>query len=218
MTWLSGLQGCDELKDFIRHTQVSVIVSNTDGKILWANKAFTDWSGYTVAELVRWGWKQLSVPGDNLDEDISLSANWDAFAPIYSVRKQYHRKDREPVWGVMTAMRFPQSGEIKFCVCTWIPKDEESNETARVVQAIVRDNAQVLSKLTSSIEKLTQTSEEQLFIMTAANLAKKYPKMTWAVVVFVFGIFGLNNVLDVLRAVNIVPPAITHVDNSSTNP
>jgi hypothetical protein len=209
MTWIETLEGCDEIKDFLRHTTTCVIVSNPAGDILWANNAFLAWSGYSQNELKRYGWKQISVPGDDADADVNFVSEWDRFTPIHSIQKQYYRKNKEPVWGVLTAMRFPTSGDIRFCICTWVPATDEGSDTIGIVTNLVDHNVKTLKELQTSIEQYTSLSEEQRFIVTATELAKKYPKLTWAIIAFGFGLFGLNNFLEILKTAHIVPPSVT---------
>lgn len=209
MTWIEKLEGCDEIKDFMRHTSTCIIVSNPAGEILWANNAFLAWSGYSQAELRKYGWKQISVPGDDTDSDVEFVSNWDEFIPIHTIQKQYYRKNKEPVWGILTAIRFPISGDIRFCICTWVPATEAGSDTIGIVTNLVDRNVKTLRELQDSIDKFTTLSEEQRFIVTATELAKKYPKVTWAIIAFGFGLFGLNNALEILKTIHLVPPVVT---------
>jgi PAS domain-containing protein len=209
MSWIDDLDGCDEIKDFMRHTTTCVIVSNPAGAILWANNAFLAWSGYTQTELCRYGWKQISVPGEEEDADVIFVSKWDNFTPIHTIQKQYYRKNKEPVWGTLTAMRFPSSGDIQFCICTWMPASDAGSDTIGIVSNLVDHNVKILRELQDSIEQFTTLSQEQRFIVTATELAKKYPKVTWAIIAFGFGLFGLNNALEILKTIHVVPPVIT---------
>jgi PAS domain S-box-containing protein len=205
------------LKEFLQHTNVCIVVSNTKGDILWANKSFLSWSGYTLAELMKFGWRQLSVPGDDLDADMDTASNWNGFTPIYTVHKQYYRKNREPRWGHMTAMRFPLVGEVEFCLCTWIPKDDDGDEIARVVASLVKMNVAAITKLGDSIEKLTGLSDEQRFVMTATDIVKKYPKLAWGALLIFIGLFGVNNVVHLLQSAQVLPSPVV-IQQSSPNP
>jgi PAS domain-containing protein len=209
MTWLEHLDGCDEVKDFLRHTTTCVIVSNPKGEIMWANNAFLAWSGYNQSELKKNGWNRISVAADDEGPDIDFVSKWDEFAPIHSTQKQCYRKNKEPVWGTLTAMRFPTSGEIRFCICTWVPATDAGSDTIGIVTNLVDHNVKTLRELQTSIEQFTSLSQEQRFIVTATELAKKYPKLTWAIIAFGFGLFGLNNFLEILKTAHIVPPSVT---------
>jgi PAS domain-containing protein len=209
MTWIDKLEGCEDLKDFIKHTTTCVIVSNPVGDILWANNAFLHWSGYTLVELSRYGWKQISVPSEDPNADVHFVSEWDRFTPIHTIQKQYYRKNKEPVWGTLTAMRFPSSGDIQFCISTWIPTADTGSDAIGIVSNLVDHNVKTLRELRDSIEKYTSLSQEQRFIMTATELAKKYPKITWAIIALGFGLFGLNNFLEILKTAHLVPPTVT---------
>lgn len=221
MTWLDELSGCDSLKAFIRHTTICTVVSKPDGTILWANSAFTSWSGYSLTELQKYGWKQITVPGEDRDLDAMKCENWDAFTPIYSVQKQYYRKNQSAAWGTMTAMRFPPYGDIEFCVVTWVPHEDASQEAMSTALNAIDKAEKASTKLTDAFQSFTQLSEEQKFIMTAAQLAQKHPRITWAIITLGFGLFGLNNTLEILKTVRIVPPAVAveqHADKPINTP
>jgi len=103
MTWLENLQGCDNLKAFLQHTTVSILVSKIDGSILWANTAFLHWSGYTLTELQKYGWKQISVPGDEFHLGLIRACVFAAKAilPQESVCRLGHHDSHSisPLWG-----------------------------------------------------------------------------------------------------------------------
>jgi len=205
MTWLENLQGCDNLKAFLQHTTVSILVSKIDGSILWANTAFLNWSGYTLIELQKYGWKQISVPGDDFDQDVVKSTTWDSFVPVYSQQKQYYRKNQSPGRGTMTAIRFPPYGEIEFCIVTWIPREGlDAGSLEEIMQQMSASEA-AISEIATLVRSASAVSEEQKFVISAMSLAAKYPKITWAIVVSLLGLFGLNNALDILKTFQIVP-------------
>lgn len=208
MTWLQELEGCSELKAFLQHTQVCVIVSKPDGSILWTNNAFQEWSGYSSHELEKLGWKQITVPGDELRKDTDKTEQWETYSPIYSVQKQYYRKNRTPCWGTLTAMRFPPAGDIHFCVCTWVPHEEVTNAALDAALVAIDKSELAAKSLLESFNAYSQISTEQKFIMTAVQLAQKYPKIAWAIVVFGFALFGVNNALEILKTIHVVPPVV----------
>jgi PAS domain S-box-containing protein len=208
MTWLQQLEGCSELKAFLQHTQVCVIVSRPDGSILWANNAFEEWSGYDSSELVKLGWKQITVPGDELRKDSDRAEQWETYSPIYSIQKQYYRKNKTACWGTLTAMRFPPMGDISFCVCTWVPHEEVTNAALEAAMLAIGKAEKASKELYDSFTAYSQISTEQKFIMTAVQLAQKYPKIAWAIVVFGFALFGVNNALEILKTIHLVPPVV----------
>lgn len=208
MTWLQQLPGCDELKAFLRNSSICVIISKTDGSIVWTNRAFEEWSGYSGRELREMGWKQISVPGDALLDDEGKAQNWEEHTPQYTVQKQYYRKNRTACWGILTVMRFPPSGDVDFCICTWVPHEEASGPALDVALDAVQRAEESIRNIQKTVTSLTEVSTEQKFIMTAVQLAQKYPKVSWTILVIGFTLFGVNNVLEILKTVRIVPPVI----------
>jgi hypothetical protein len=106
-------------------------------------------------------------------------------------------------------MRFPPIGDIEFCVCTWIPHQETTNAALDTALAAIQKSEKATKELSDSFAAYSQISTEQRFIVTATELAKKYPKVTWAIIAFGFGLFGLNNALEILKTIHLVPPVVT---------
>jgi hypothetical protein len=208
MTWLQELEGCSELKAFLQHTTVCVIVSKPGGNILWVNSAFEEWSGYSTDEFKKNGWSLVAVPGAEFEHAPEAAKNWETYFPIYHIRTQYSRKNQAPSWGTLTAMRFPPVGAIEFCVSTWTPHAESTNVALDTAMEAIRKSEKTLKDLGDSFTNYSQISTEQKFIMTAVQLAQKYPKIAWAIVVFGFALFGVNNALEILKTIHLVPPVV----------
>ena len=205
MTWLDELQGCDSLKAFLQHTTVPLLVSRPEGAILWANAAFLNWSGFSGAELQKYGWKQITVPGDELDADTKKAESWDDFAPVYSQLKQYYRKNQSPAWGVVSPMRFPPYGPIEFCITTWLPCEGTSDKSLELAVTYIQASEKEIKALKDTVSAYSIITEEQRFIMNAVVVAQKHPRITWGVLAVGLGLLGLNNALEILKTINIVP-------------
>jgi len=196
---------CEALKTFIHNCHVPIIVSGIDGTIHWANDEFCEWSGYSVQELQQLGWHRLSVENQDLAADISAAGDLDGYRLTYSIQKQYIPKNDKPYWGTLSVMRYPATGQIDYCLCTWIPL---KNGTQTAFDLAMRE----LGKLTMQIEgnradiaKLTALTNEEIFMNAGVRLIKANPKTAWAIVVVVFGIFGFNNVLQIVTGLHLLP-------------
>ncbi len=82
-----------------------VFVRKDDGYILTANKAFLSLTGYTLEELRRIGWQQLTHP-DDLARELQLVHELKTRQRhSYQIEKRYIRKDGATVWVNLTASR-----------------------------------------------------------------------------------------------------------------
>jgi hypothetical protein len=180
------------------------LVSTLDGKILWANASFCDWSQYTLTELRKMTWMQLSVPDENLRSDIDESTLLDGYNPTYQVKKQYIPKGSKPEWGQLTVMRYPLTGEIECCLCTWEPL---KNGTATAF-AMAMEHCKTIDKrieeMTSQIKTLTSQSEEDKLVLGTLRVIQRNPKMALGFLVIALSIFGLNNVVELLQRTGLV--------------
>jgi PAS domain S-box-containing protein len=209
--WMS-IMDCESIRAFVCNCHVPIIVSGTDGTIHWANDEFCEWSGYTVQELRQVGWVKLSADGDSIQSDMSLANDLNGYRLTYSVQKQYVPKNDKPQWGTLTVMRYPASGQIQYCFCTWHP---HKNGTQVAFDMAMKE----LGKLTMQIEgnrieiaKLNAATTEDVFMSSGVKLLKANPKVAWALFVIVLGIFGFNNILQIVTGLNLLPQHQNHIN------
>lgn len=180
------------------------LVSTLDGQILWANSAFCDWSQYTLTELRKMTWMAISVPDKNLESDIDESRNLDAYNPTYQVKKQYIPKGSKPEWGQLTVMRYPLSGEIECCLCTWEPlKNGTATAFAMAMEHTVKLDARI-EAMTAELRAVTTQSDEDKFILGAIRMVQRHPKIAASFLFIALSIFGLNNVVELLQRTGLI--------------
>lgn len=196
--WIEKCATEDILRTWIKHCPAQTLVGTLDGKILWANAAFCEWSQYTLGELIHQTWMDISVPDKNLDADISEMQTLDAYRPCYVVKKQYIPKGSKPEWGILTVMRYPLSGDIQCCLCTWEPL---KNGTATAFALAMEKSDEInkrLELMAADIQiKKSQSVSERLWD-TVGEWAMQNPKV--AIVVLL-----------ILLALNPAPIVITWV-------
>lgn len=214
--WFDELQ-IDVFRVWARNASVCLLITGKDGDIYWSNPAFEEWSGYTQGELRALGWKKLSKPDESLDADIAaMTEVLEGNRIWYTVQKYYIPKGDRPQPGELSAVRYPLGGEIQFFLCTWHPF---KNGTQAAFELAVRHIAEVdktLAALTQQVEKLTQRSEDEDWLVNTSRLIRRYPKIAVAVVAFGVSLFGVNNALELfqrLAAVGVpVPPTVQETD------
>lgn len=139
------------------------LVNKPDGTIVWANNAFCIWSQYTLSELQGMTWMQLSVPDANLRADIEELKKLDDYSPIYTVKKQYIPKGSRPEWGILSVMRYPVSGDIDFCLCTWEPLKNGTAAAFELAMDCTKHVGQSLDEVITMFKKSeTLTAGEKL--------------------------------------------------------
>jgi hypothetical protein len=57
------------------------------------------------------------------------------------------------------------------------------------------------------IAKLNALTPEDVFMSSGVKLMKANPRVAWAIFVIVLGIFGFNNVLQIVTGLNLLPHA-----------
>ncbi len=202
--WIEDTAKEDHLRTWIKHSSAMKLVSTLDGQILWANASFCEWIQYTLNELRRMTWMQISVPDENLRSDIDEVENLDAYNPTYMVKKQYIPKGNKPEWGNLTVMRYPLSGPIECCLCTWDPM--KNGTAAAFSQAM--DHYQEISKrleeMATEIGNVTKRSDEEEFVVRGLRMIQRNPKVAATFLFIALSIFGLNNILSLLQRTGVV--------------
>ena len=192
------------LRLWMKHSPTMKLVSTVDGQILWANAAFCEWSQYTLGELRRMTWQQISVPDKNLEADIDEAKRLDSYNPTYTIKKQYIPKGQAPEWGQLTVMRYPLTGEIQCCLCTWEPL---KNGTAKAFAMAMEHSQSVdkkISEMTAELQKLTNQTDEDKFVLGTIRLVQRHPRLAMAFLVVAASVFGLNNIVELLQRTGII--------------
>lgn len=192
------------LRTWIKNCPAMKLVSRPNGEIVWANAAFLEWSQYTLNELKKLTWMQISVPDKNLDADTEELKSLDAYRPAYTVKKQYVPKGSKPEWGTLNVMRYPVEGEIEICLCTWEPLKNGTATAFALAMEQTQKFEEKLVAMTSEIKTLTSRTDDENWIVLSARMIQKHPKVAAAFLVVALSIFGLNNIVELLQRTGLV--------------
>lgn len=202
--WIEKVATDEHLRTWVKHCPAMKLVSTMDGQILWANAAFCEWSQYTLNELLKLTWMQISVPDKNLESDIDEARNLDAYNPVYQVKKQYVPKGNKPEWGNLTVMRYPLTGPIECCLCTWEPLKNGTAAAFNQAMDHYTNISQRLEAMTTEIRTVTTQTDEDRFILGSIRMVQRHPKVAMAFFVIALSVFGANNVLALLQRTGVV--------------
>ena len=202
--WIDDIASEHHLRTWIKHCPAMKLVSTLDGQILWANSAFCDWSQYTLTELRKLTWMAISVPDKNLESDIDEARNLDAYNPTYQIKKQYIPKGSKPEWGQLTVMRYPLSGEIECCLCTWEPlKNGTATAFAMAMEHTQKLDARI-EAMTAELKSITTQTDEDKFVLGAIRMVQRHPKVAASFLIVALSIFGLNNIVELLQRTGLI--------------
>ena len=204
MTFIRTLPS-DVVSTILRSSGIMWLISKPTGEILDASPEFMRWIGYTHEEITRLTWMQISVQDDSLNADLHSVANLTPYDPFYIVRKQYVPKNEKPAWGELIVTRHPMVGDkVEYCFCTWHPL---KNGTAEAFAKAIENGLLVekrISEMTTVLKQFTSQSEEDRYVLSTINMVKKHPRIAAAFVVIALGMFGLNNVLEILQRTGLI--------------
>lgn len=204
MTFISTLPA-EVVSTILRSSGIMWLISKPTGEILDASPEFMRWIGYTHEEITRLTWMQISVQDDSLNADMHSVANLTPYDPFYIVRKQYVPKNDKPAWGELIVTRHPMVGDkIEYCFCTWLPL---KNGTAEAFAKALENGLLVekrINEMTTVLKQFTSQSEEDRYVLSTINMVKKHPRIAAAFVVIALGMFGLNNVLEILQRTGLI--------------
>lgn len=212
--WLENAD-CKALRSMIRSSTSHYLISKLDGSILWANPAFCDWSGYTLNELTKMTWIELSSKDSDFDADLQAIRQLDSYTTSYRVQKKYIPKNSKPQIGTLDVTRWPATGEIEYCMCKWEPM---VNGTAQAFEFAIESYDKVeksILRLSECIEKMQMQTEEEKFGMSALRMMNKHPKITIMVILVFCSLVGFTSVTKALQDVGLLPPPVVSIEKPS---
>lgn len=211
--WIEQVD-CDALRVLVKHTTAKLLVSRISGEIVWANDSFCEWSNYSLPELTRMSWMQLSVHDENLQADIEMAKSLDVYNLSYTVQKKYIPKNGKPQIGNLHVTRYPPTGEIDFCFCRWEPFVDGTSQAFEVAVKSQENLANNMAELTKEIKSINSKTEEESFLLALVRMMKKYPKTTGAVVIGLLGATGADVTINTLQRLGLIaPPAVVVKDS-----
>jgi hypothetical protein len=146
----------------------------------------------------------ISVPDKSLEADVDEARNLDAYNPTYQVKKQYIPKGAKPEWGQLTVMRYPLSGEIECCLCTWEPlKNGTATAFAMAMEHTQKLDARI-EAMTVELKAITTQTDEDKFVLGAIRMVQRHPKIAAGFIIMALSIFGLNNVVELLQRTGLI--------------
>lgn len=207
--WIENVASVQHLQTWVKHCPAMKLVTTLEGKILWANAAFCDWSNYSIYEVQRLTLNQISVLDENEQIDLAGLSKLDSYNPAYTIQRRLTPRGGRPEWGSFNALRYPLTGTVECCLCTWAPL---MSGTAPAFTLAMEHAAEVKAKLVevvNELKTLTSQTEEDRFTLSAIRLTQKHPK---AIATFVFiaaTVLGLNNIVELLRTAGLVDRPVT---------
>lgn len=202
--WLSNVD-CEHLRTIVSFSPSMYLASRVDGTILWANLAFANWAKYSLPELQKMTWMQLSVEDEDLAADIELAQQLSEYGVTYTVQKRYAPKNDKPQLGNLHVMRVPARGEIDFCFCRWEPLPNGESQALELALESQEKVAKEMAELTKAVTQLTSQTEEQKALLSVIKVAQKYPKITMAIFVLFLAGGGFDTALSWLQRLGYLP-------------
>lgn len=209
--WLTNAS-VEDIKYFIRHSHLNIIVSKPDGSILWANDSFCNYIQYTLYELQRIGWKNISQHGSDLDADTNQLNSLTPNNNQYSVQKRYIPKNGKPELGTLNVIAFFKDDKIDYCLTVWEPLKNGTAAAFELAITTTNNMSKAINELSTNIGTLTAQKEEEKFLLASVRMAQKYPKITILIIVSILGLTGFNNAITTLQRLGILPAPTVHIE------
>lgn len=206
--WISQ-QSQELIAAVIRWHPCAMVFTDSAGKIHWANKAFCEWSGYSLGELPRMNFQAIHTVSDILQEDyVTQIARLSDADPTTSIKTQVRPKSDGPQWGTLHANRLLQKNETPMFWLVWEPLKNGTAEAFALAVERTKENTIAMQELRAEFGKLTQRDPDEDWILNTIRMARKYPK----VVMFILGmlgtvasVFGFNQFLELGYRSQVLP-------------
>lgn len=193
------------LATWVEHCPALKLVSGPSGEIFWANRAFREFSEYTLKELQGLGWKRLSVDSESLDADLqALQEMQSGYIQDYTVNKQYRTKSGSAKWGILTVLRYPAAGPIQCFLCTFEPLKNGTATAFDLAMEKIGEMTTAINGVKAEVKTLTTMDEDATWVTATIKGIKRHPKIAGGLLVMMLSIGGTNQVVELLQRVGLV--------------
>ena len=193
----------EQLKTWIRQCPAMKLVTAPDGRILWANQSFLEWSRYRLSELTRLTLSEMNGGGDaaaDAEEVSSLHGTTQATVQ----RKQLRPNSEAAQWGHLTRMRYPLTGDIECCLCTWETIKPATSEAFQLAMEHTQRVDARMTEMIAEIRKVTSHTDEENWVLSSFRIVQRHPRIAMMFVVVALSVMGLNNVVGLLQRIGVV--------------
>lgn len=199
MTWIDKTASDDLLRTWVRQCPALKLATSIDGRVLWANLSFLEWSQYRLSEIVRLTIDELNGVG-GVSDDLGELETQSAVVQ----RIQLRPNGEAAQWGHLTRMRYPLSGNMECFLCTWEPiKPSTAEAFSLALEHSVRVDAK-LGEMTTELKKLTHQTDEENWVLSSFRIMQSHPKMAMVFLIVALSVMGLNNVVGLLQRMGVV--------------
>jgi PAS domain S-box-containing protein len=199
---------CTIIRHWISNSLYCKIIINSNGNIIWSNRAFSNWIGYTPSEITSKNFSDFIIDNDNFSDNVKDSnIGNDDFITNYIVHKRFLRRNGSPEWGVFHIMKCPEiNGERNdYYLCSWEPMNNtEEILTRKILQKIekmteeISEMTRTIVKLTESVAKSCEPDEESKWFSYTIKMIQKYPKASMLIIILILGSYGASNIINIL--------------------
>lgn len=193
------------LETWVEHCPALKLVSGPGGEIFWANRAFREFSEYTLKELQGLGWKRLSVDGDSFDANLqALRDMQSGYIQDFTCNEQYRTKSGAAKWGILTVLRYPAAGPIQCFLCTFEPLKNGTATAFDLAMEKIGEMTTAINGVKTEVKSLTAMDEDATLVNSMIRFVKRHPKISATLIAMVFSVGGLNQVVELLQRVGLV--------------
>lgn len=203
--WISQ-QSQELLAAVIRWHPCCMLYTDEAGHILWANKSFCEWSGYSLAELTRTTIQAINTLPDIMQDDFTAQvARMSRIDPTSSTKTQIRPKSDGPQWGTLHVTRHADvADKLVYFSVVWEPLKNSTAEAFTIALDHIKGQTSTMQNLQAEIRTVTQRDQDEDWIISTIRMARKYPKVTIAVFVVIASTFGLNSVLEMAQRLGFI--------------
>jgi diguanylate cyclase (GGDEF)-like protein/PAS domain S-box-containing protein len=134
--------GDDLLRNFVENSPVPTFLTGTDGRLLYANRAFGDLLGYTAADVAKLGIRQIVHPEDLGRAREQTKALAAGETQRYGAERRYIKKNGDFVWVIVSALPVldKENGAPRFITVQAVDIDRQKRAEAALADSERRWN------------------------------------------------------------------------------
>ena len=146
----------DTFKSAFDFSGIGMALVSPEGRILDANNAFCNFTGYSKPELLQMNFLDIGHPDDNESDRVLLNRMLTNLINYYSLEKRYISRYKKVLWGMHTVSKvYNKNGTLEFYVLQIV----DITRRKELTDVLNRKNSELEAVRTGLINKISQLEE-----------------------------------------------------------
>lgn len=204
--WIANLPQ-EVLCEMIRWHPCAGFLLDNEGRVVGANKAFQNWSGYSLVQLQHLDIQRIhNVTDMSQDDLLTQCRRLTPQDPNSMIRTQFRANGEAPEWGKLRILRTTTAdNSVVYYWCVWEPFCDESREAFAAAMKLIGESSTAMIELQKEVRSYSARDQDEDLVIATLRFARRYPKITMGFAMLIASVFGLSNIVQVAKQLGFLP-------------